>query len=184
MRQKRVATYEVIMSGLGGKGVLLAGEVLARAARFEYEYVTWFPSYSAAKRGGPCECTTIMSEEEIASPVVSQAGAVVVMEPSQLKSFEKRVNPGGLLIVESLGLKDKPGREDIRVLLIPAVERAVAMGNVQAANFILLGAYLQASGALPLEFIDRELETKFKEESFLSLNKQALREGAKLATEL
>jgi len=174
--------YEVIMAGLGGKGVLLAGELLARAALPLYRYVSWFPSYTAAMRGGPCECTVIMSEEEIASPIVSQVDTVVVMEPSQLKSFAGRLKPGGLLILESTGLEEKVEREDVRVLKVAGTTAADRLGNPQAANLVLLGAYVEATKAVPLELVEREVERRVRgSEKVLATNRAALQEGTKLA---
>jgi len=129
--------HEVLMTGVGGKGVLTAGQLLAQAGMSRYKYVLWFPSYQAAMRGGPCECTVVLSEEEIASPILSQAQSLVVMEPSQLKPFEHRVYPGGLLLIEEAGFSGEC-RSDVNLVVVPAVETAVRLGNPQVANLILL----------------------------------------------
>lgn len=175
--------YDVLMAGVGGKGVLTAGLLLAQAAMDHYKNVLWFPSYQAAMRGGPCECTVILSQEEIASPVLTQAQALVVMEPSQLKPFEGRVVPGGLLIAESAGLpQGAVSRQDVAVALVPAVQAALELGETQASNFVLLGAYLELSGALSLEVVKAHLEKRYGgREKTLSLNLAALRRGVQLA---
>jgi 2-oxoglutarate ferredoxin oxidoreductase subunit gamma len=175
--------HDVLMAGVGGKGVLTAGLLLAQAAMDHYQSVLWFPSYQAAMRGGPCECTVILSQDEIASPILTQAEALVVMEPSQLKPFEGRLAPAGLLIAESAGLqRDAITRHDARLVLVPAVEAALEMGETQVSNFVLLGAYLELVPALPLEIVEAHLERRYAgREKALSLNLAALRRGAHLA---
>ena len=174
--------FEVIMAGVGGRGVLMAGELLARAALSVYPYASWLPSYTAAMRGGPCECTVILSEEEIASPIVSKVASVVVMEPTQLKSFLGRLKPGGLLIVEISGLEEKVDRDDVTVLKVPALAIADRVGNPQAANLVLLAAYIEATKAIPLGLVEAELEKRLgANEKVKAINRAALREGTKLA---
>ncbi len=151
---------EVIMAGIGGKGVLLAGQVLAEAASTIHRHVAWFPSYSAAVRGGPCECTTIFSDGPIASPLLWQAQTVVVMVASQLGAYEGRVRPGGLLVVETAGLPEPPPRDDCTVLPVPALEIADRLGALQAANLVLLGAYIGATDVLRPSLIQEALERR------------------------
>ncbi len=153
---------EVIFSGIGGSGVLLVGECTVRAAAQAYENLVWFPNYSSAVRGGPCECTVIFSDDDIASPVLSSADAVVVLDPAQLKAGEARVRSGGTLIVESTGLKDEATRDDITVIKVPALEQARAEGNPRGTNFIILGWYIGLTGLLQPALVEAYLETKFK----------------------
>jgi 2-oxoglutarate ferredoxin oxidoreductase subunit gamma len=175
--------HDVIMAGVGGKGVLTAGLLLAQAAMDYYHSVMWFPSYQAAMRGGPCECTVILSPVEIASPILTQADSVVIMEPSQFKPFEGRLIPGGLFIAESAGLqKEAITRQDSRLVLVPAVEAALELGETQVSNFVLLGAYLELTGALPQSVVESHLEKRYTgREKSLNLNLAALRRGAHLA---
>ncbi len=173
--------HEVIMSGTGGKGVLVAGQLLAEAGMQKYNYVTWTPTYFAAMRGGSCECTVILSNEKIASPLLTKAEVVIVFEPSQLKDFEARVKQDGIFIIESTGL---PGvkRQDIRIVKVPAAETAVKLGGIMAANLVLLGTYVEITKAAPAELVEIEIERRFGgNEKRLSLNKQAFRQGMLLA---
>ncbi len=171
------------MAGVGGKGVLTAGLLLAQAAMDYYHSVMWFPSYQAAMRGGPCECTVILSQVEIASPILTQANSVVIMEPSQFKPFEGRLIHGGLFIAESAGLQQEAiSRKDARLVLVPAVEAALELGETQISNFVLLGAYLELTGALLQSVVESHLEKRYAgREKSLSLNLAALRRGAHLA---
>lgn len=169
---------EVIFSGIGGGGVLLVGECTARAASSAYEHLVWFPNYSAAVRGGPCECTVIFSDEAIASPVLSRVQTVVVLDPAQSKAGESRVRPGGTLILESTGLSESVARKDITVIKVAALEQARAAGNVRGANFILLGRYISAMKLLEPALVEKYLETKFgNNRQALAANLQAFRTG-------
>jgi len=184
MKQERTTRHEVIMAGVGGRGVLMAGLLLAQAGMAEYDNVLWFPSYAGAMRGGPCECTVILSNDGIASPILPQAEAVIVMEISQVKRFENRIRPGGIAVVESTGLTEKMERDDIAVSYVPGIEKAVALGNAQVANLLLLGAYLEKTRVIDPEAIDGVLEKRLAgrgREQLLALNKQALRDGMRVA---
>jgi len=169
---------EVIFTGIGGGGVLLAGECTVRAAIEKYEHLVWFPNYSSAVRGGPCECTVVFSDEAIASPVLSRVQTVVVLDPAQLKASESRVRAGGTLITESTGLTDDVTRKDITVVKVAALEQARAAGNVRGTNFIILGWYIGTTGLLEPELVEKYLGTKFGgNKKALESNLQAFRMG-------
>lgn len=181
MEREAAKRHEVIMAGIGGRGVLLASQLLAQAGTSDYKYVVWFPTYAQAMRGAECECTVILSDEEVFSPIVSKASAVVVMESSQTESFEKRVRPGGFLVLESSHTKYEASQQDIKVICIPAVEEAAKVGDLQVANFVLLGAYVQATRVVLPELVEKELERRFsKREELLSLNRNAFERGREL----
>ena len=172
---------EVIFTGLGGAGVLLAGELLIRAATGTYKNVVFFPNYGGAVRGGPSECTAIFSDMEIASPVLSRVQIVVILEPSQLKQFEGRVRPEGTIIIESKGLQEKVGRGDITVIEVPALETARSLGNPLSSNLILLGAYIGLTELILPQSIESELEEKFGHNAeILSVNRKAFRKGLEI----
>ncbi len=171
---------EVIMAGTGGRGVLLAGEILLHAAAAQYEHVAYFPSYGTSMRGGHVECTVILSQERIGSPLLPKADVVVIFDNVKLAEFEGRVRPGGLLILESTGLSQEPSRSDIKVSKIPAVEIANTSGDIRTANLILLGAYVAATKAIAPELIEKRLEQQMvqkKQEQSLPANLAAFRRG-------
>jgi len=171
---------EVIIAGIGGQGVLVAGLILAEAGLTEYRHIVWTPSYATRVRGGPCECTVILSQEEIYSPLLSKSAVAILASPLYLKPFENRVRPRGLILVESSGLVDEVGREDIKLKAIPAQEIALSLGSKLASNMVLLGAYLALTKALSPESIEKKLHERFRDkEAILSLNQQAFRAGIK-----
>ena len=174
------ANHNVIIAGIGGQGVMLAGLTLAQAALEEYPYAVWLPSMTTAQRGGPCEATVVFSREPIASPLVWRPQAIVIMEASQLKSFLPRVKPGGWVVTESAGLNQKIDRGDVHIAKVPAIQLSVALtGDSQAANLVLLGAYIQATGVLPPSLLVSQLEKRFARSEKLKGNIAAFHEGLK-----
>jgi len=182
MERKAPSRAEVLMSGLGGMGVLTAGQLLSGAALQVFNHVSYLPSYMDAMRGGLCECTVIFSDEEIASPILDQAQTVMIFDSSQFKVFESRVRPGGVIIIESAGLKDEPQRKDFRLVPISGLEIAVNMGSSVINNLILLGVYVGLVKSIPAELVEEELEKRYgPREAILKRNREAFRQGLELA---
>ena len=178
--------FELMVAGLGGQGALFIGRLLAEAALGKYKNVNFFPNYGPQMRLGPSECTVTMSDKEITSPVTMTPEAVILMGPAPLASFETRMAPGSMMILDSSVLKTKSKRRDLKAFYIPATKAATEMGNMAVTNLVLLGAYLEASQAVPLETVETALERRMaggRREDMLSLNKAALREGARLMAE-
>lgn len=172
--------FEVTMSGLGGKGVLTLGRILAEAGMEIYDYVSYFPNYSPAMRGGESECTVIFSDKPIPSPLIYNPSHAIVMDPASFSTFETRLKPGGTLFCDDSVISAKGSRDDIEVFNVPASEEAVEIGDLQVANMVLLGAYVGKAESVPLGMLERALTKRFKgsrRESLLELNKQAVRKG-------
>jgi 2-oxoglutarate ferredoxin oxidoreductase subunit gamma len=187
MAEKAVdSCHKVMFAGTGGKGVLTVGRLLAESGLAQYRYSSFFPNYGAAQRGGDAECTVILSHEELDSPVQFNIPAAVVMDISVFKQFEERVQPDGALFVDSTVIPDRCEREDIRVFYIPATRMASELGSSQVANLILLGAYLEHSGAVPIPVVEKALELAMKggrREALIQVNKEALNAGARAIRE-
>jgi 2-oxoglutarate ferredoxin oxidoreductase subunit gamma len=145
--------YDVMMAGFGGQGVLLMGDLLAFAAMREGKEVTWMPSYGVEMRGGAANCTVIISDKKIGSPLSEAPAAVVAMSNPGLLKFQGRVRPGGLLVVNS-SLVDQSNidRSDVEVIAVAANEIATRdLGDQRNANMIVLGAFAAKSGAVPFD---------------------------------
>jgi len=184
MEKGRTGYFELIIAGRGGQGALTIGRLLADAGMSEYRHVTYFPNYGAAMRGGESECTVILSDQEITGLAMLEPAAVILMGAVPLEEFVRRIKPGGLLIFDGSLAAQKVNRENLKVIDLPATRIAAELGDSRAANFVFLGAYLAATGAVLLEICEEVLEKKLgggKNEILLSIDKQALREGAKLA---
>lgn len=182
MEQKLPVKSEVIIAGIGGTGVLIAGTLLAEAATAKYKNVTWLPSYAISKRGGLAECTVIFSDEKIASPLLSQAEGVIIAEAAQFKDFEGRVRPGGTIIVEKAGFTTGGERKDIRVIEVPATETAISLsGTSRGANLILLGAFVEATQIIPPELIKQRIKETFTgNDKLQKSNVEAFEKGCSL----
>src|SRR5512133_1571972 len=133
---------EVIFAGFGGQGVLSMGQVLAYAGMIENKEVCWIPSYGPEMRGGTANCSVVVSDREISSPIIGRPDTVVALNQPSLDKFEPMVKPGGTLIYDSTNIIVPPTRTDIDIVPIPASETAVKMNNTKIMNMVVLGAFL------------------------------------------
>lgn len=185
MQENTASRVELIIAGLGGMGVLAAGRLLANAALQHYRHISWVPSYGYQRRAGSSECTTILSQQRIASPIMDWAATVILLDGSQLKPYESRVSPGGLMLVESAGLKEKPDRKDFRLMSVSGLEIAMSMGGVVVNNLIMLGVYIELVKPLPAEAIQTELERQYgRNGPLLERNHKAFQTGVELGRTL
>ena len=113
-------TKQFIFAGFGGQGMLLIGKFTAMACMLDGKHVSWLPSYGPEMRGGTANCSVIVSDEEVASPLVDKADVVVAMNLPSLDKFESKVKPGGLLVVNSSIIERKSVRDDITVVYCDA----------------------------------------------------------------
>lgn len=176
---------EIIIAGFGGQGVLFAGQLLAYAAMDEGREVTWIPSYGPEMRGGTANCTVIIADEEIGSPLVRHPAAVIAMNLPSLDKYEALIQPGGVLVVNASMVNRKPARSDLRAVMVPGNEIAEAMGDRRMTNMVLLGALLANLPVLPVEAVERSLEAHLpaRHHRLLPLNFQCLRKGAEFVAE-
>jgi 2-oxoglutarate ferredoxin oxidoreductase subunit gamma len=138
----------VVIAGSGGQGILFLGKVLAYAAMGESMEVTWFPSYGAEMRGGTANCTVIISDEMIGSPVVLSSDILVIMNKESLEKFQTRLKRRGLIFYDSSLIKDPVLRDDARGISVPATELASSAGNTKSANMVMLGALIAETALL------------------------------------
>ncbi|MDO4567816.1 MAG: 2-oxoacid:acceptor oxidoreductase family protein [Clostridia bacterium] len=169
-----------IFAGFGGQGVLLMGKLLAEAGMFEGREVTWLPSYGPEMRGGTANCSVVISDEPVASPIVTRATTVVAMNEPSLDKFESCVLPGGKLFINSSIIGKKATRTDIDVYYVPCNEIADELGNSKVINLVMLGAYIAKTKCVEFESVlDALLETLGERKAHLiPLNREALNKGA------
>lgn len=175
---------DVIMAGFGGQGIMLIGDILAYAAMMEGKRVTYMPTYGVEMRGGTANCTVMISDEEIGSPMTGHPHAVVVMNGPSLEKFQPRVRPGGFLLVNtSLIDAGKATRDDIDILLLPANDVALELGNAKMANMVALGGYIERTRSVALESIKGALPKVIAERyhKTIPLNVKAIEAGAEMA---
>jgi 2-oxoglutarate ferredoxin oxidoreductase subunit gamma len=174
---------EVVIAGFGGQGVLFAGQILAFAGMDSGKEVTWMPSYGPEMRGGTANCTVIIADEEIGSPLVRHPKAAIIMNLPSLDKYEPMVASGGFLIANASLVNREVTRADINSLFVPANEIAESIGNRRLANIVLLGALLVKMPVLPLEAIKEALNNHLPERHrrLLPTDLQALQQGAAFA---
>jgi len=172
---------DVIMAGFGGQGILLIGKMLAYAGMHEGKEVSWLPSYGPEMRGGTCNCTVVISDRPVGSPVIRSPRAVLAMNLPSLDKFEGDVRPGGLLLINSSLINREPARTDLTVVKVPANEIANSLGNPRAANMVALGAYLGATGAVAIAEVEAVVRETFSAKpQLVDINLLALHRGVEV----
>ncbi|MDD4326770.1 MAG: 2-oxoacid:acceptor oxidoreductase family protein [Eubacteriales bacterium] len=134
-----MSEFSIIISGFGGQGVLSAGRMAALAAMLEGREVSWLPSYGPEMRGGTANCSVVISDEPIGSPLLSSCDVLIALNRPSLEKFEKTVKKGGTVILDSSLVEIRPSREDIRTIAVPASDTASENGNMAFAGVMLLG---------------------------------------------
>lgn len=174
---------EIIIAGFGGQGALFAGQILAYTAMDADLMVTWIPSYGPEMRGGTANCTVIISDEEIGSPLVLKPKAAIVLNLPSLEKYESAVMPGGILVANASLIDRGPERTDIDNIFIPAQEIAESMGNKRLINMVALGALLERLPVVSLDAIGEALDNHMPERHrhLLPTNIKALKAGEEFA---
>jgi 2-oxoglutarate ferredoxin oxidoreductase subunit gamma len=175
---------DVIMAGFGGQGILLIGNLLSYAAMEEGRRVTYFPAYGVEMRGGTANCTVVVSDQEIGSPVVGRPASLIVMNGPSLERFRSALKEGGTLVLNrSLVDPAKVDRGDARVLPVSANELAREIGSPQLAAMVALGAYAGLTGVVQVESLVRALPKVIskRHEKLIPLNVEAIQRGAAVA---
>jgi 2-oxoglutarate ferredoxin oxidoreductase subunit gamma len=168
-----------IFSGFGGQGVLSMGYTIANTAMLEGKYVTYLPSYGVEVRGGTANCTVVVSDEEISSPVASEPEFVVTMNQPSFARFQSLLPAGGLICVNSSMVDAEGARSDIEILAVPTSELAEELGSIKVANMIMMGAFIKASNIVSFEFLLKNLSDILGEgkSKLTKLNRSALEKG-------
>jgi len=172
---------KVICAGFGGQGVMSMGQLLTYAGMLEGKQVSWLPSYGPEMRGGTANCNVMISENPIGSPVITNdATAAIVMNLPSLDKFEANVAPGGMVIVNSSLIPKQVSRTDVKAYYVPANDIAGELGNLKAANMVILGAYLALANPVAVESIIEALKKVFgaSKAHLIPMNEEALKRGA------
>ncbi|EEX47568.1 MULTISPECIES: 2-oxoacid:acceptor oxidoreductase family protein [Jonquetella] len=173
---------ELLAAGFGGQGVMMLGQLVAFSGIEDGRNVTWIPSYGPEMRGGTANCSCVVSDEPVGSPMVTSGDVVVVMNQPSLTKFESAVKPGGLLIYNSDLVNYEKPRTDIRVLPVPANSIATELGSDKVANIVILGTLVEASGMVSLDSAMKIIREKLgkKKPKFLPMNLEAFARGRAL----
>jgi 2-oxoglutarate ferredoxin oxidoreductase subunit gamma len=180
-------TYEIIMAGFGGQGVMSMGMLMTYSGMEHGLNVSWVPSYGPEQRGGTANCSVVIGDEPIGSPVVTEPNAAVVMNTPSMRKFAPRMTDGGLLLLNSSLVDERPERSELRVFEIPADEIARELGNERVSNMVITGALVEAmDGDIDLEVVKDCLKKVLPSHrhDLIPLNHDALDRGADLMQEL
>lgn len=158
------------------------GRILAYAGMLENREVTWFPSYGAEIRGGTANCTVIISDELIGSPVVKNPDILIVMSDASLNKFQPMLKQNGLLIFDSSLIKEPLLRDDIEIVGVPATKISSKIDNTKSANMFLLGVFIAKTGLLKKASLFEALEssTPGSKKKYIGINKKAITGGIQL----
>lgn len=176
---------EIIIAGFGGQGVLSMGQILCYSGVMQQKEVSWMPSYGPEMRGGTANCTAIISDEEISSPVLNTFDTAIVLNQPSMDKFEDAVKPGGLLIYERNGMTRKPRRTDINVFSIPAYDESILMNNTKVFNMIIIGGFLKVKPIIELSNVIEGLKKVLPQRyhNLIPLNEQAIKRGMDIIVE-
>ncbi len=138
--------YKLMLAGFGGQGVLSAGRIVATAGLLGGSEVSWLPSYGPEMRGGTANCSVIIADQAIGSPILNELDALIALNAPSQDKFANLVKPGGLIVADSTLIKAVPVRQDIRYQPLPAADLAAQAGNMTFAAIVLLGCLYAADG--------------------------------------
>ncbi len=157
--------FDVVMAGFGGQGVMLIGNLLAYAAMNSGKNVSFFPSYGVEMRGGTANCTVVISDEEIGSPIVGNPKSLIIMNKPSLDKFQPRLEKDGLLIFNSSLIEDgEVNRDDIQVINLPMNELSMDIsGSPRLANMIAIGAFVKLTKVVELDILKQSLNNVISE---------------------
>ena len=174
-----MATSQIIFAGFGGQGILFSGKFLAYNGLIAGKYLSWLPSYGPEMRGGTANCSVILSDTPVGSPIVTYPDMLVVMNNPSLDKYEDAVVPGGKIFVDSSLIERKVKRTDVDVFYVPATAMAAENGLDTLANMILVGKLIRESGIVDFTSVDAVLDkiVSAKRQELKAFNKQALDMG-------
>jgi 2-oxoglutarate ferredoxin oxidoreductase subunit gamma len=170
---------EIIIAGFGGQGVLFGGQVVAYAAMDAGKEVTWIPSYGPEMRGGTANCTVVIADEEIGSPLVEHPPLAVALNLPSFDKYEGALQTGGTLIVNRTMVDRGARRNDIRALMVPCNEIAEEIGDKRLMNMVAVGALLTVLPEISLADVEKALAAHLpaRHKDLLPKNCEALKRG-------
>ena len=172
-------TTQILIAGFGGQGVLFSGKFLAYKAMMEDSQVSWLPSYGPEMRGGTANCSVIVSDTPIGSPIVNKPDVLIAMNLPSLDKYEDTVAPGGIIIVDSALIGRKVARTDVKVFYIPATKMASDEGITTLANMIIAGKLIRECDAISHDNIEAVMGkiVSARHKELLELNLKAIELG-------
>ncbi len=174
-----MATTQILIAGFGGQGVLFAGKFLAYKGLIADKQVSWLPSYGPEMRGGTANCSVIVSDTPVGSPIVGTPDVLVAMNLPSLKKYENEVAKGGIIIVDSALISEKVERDDVTTYYVPATKMANDEGFSTLANMILMGKLMQVCEDIGFDGTEAAINKVVppKKANLIEVNLKALKTG-------
>jgi 2-oxoglutarate ferredoxin oxidoreductase subunit gamma len=172
-------TTQILIAGFGGQGILFAGKFLAYKGLLEDLQVSWLPSYGPEMRGGTANCSVILSDDPVGSPIITRPDVLIVMNLPSLQKYVDAVVPGGQIYVDSTLIDEKVQRTDVTAYYIPATQMAKDAGVGTLANMIMMGHVLKNNPELSFEGTEVTVQklVPAKKPELVGLNMKALEAG-------
>lgn len=174
-----MSTTNLLFAGFGGQGILFSGKFLAYKGLIEDRQVSWLPSYGPEMRGGTANCSVILSDEPVGSPIVGNPDVLIAMNLPSLDKYEDAVVPGGKIFVDSTLISRKVRRTDVSVHYISATKLASDNQMPTLANMIIMGKVLRECPELGGSNIQDALKkvVSARHQDLLAVNEKALQLG-------
>ena len=172
-------THQFLIAGFGGQGLLFAGKFMVNKGMLEGKEVTWLPSYGPEMRGGTANCSVIISDEPVGSPIVDHPDVLMVMNRPSLDKYESAVQPGGMIFVDSTLIDRRVERTDVTTFYVPATAMASESGITTLANMIRTGKILKELGQFDMADVENALRkvVSAKHPEMYEVNLKALTMG-------
>ena len=172
-------SYNIVLAGFGGQGILFAGKIIATAGLIDDREVSWLPSYGPEMRGGSANCSVCLADDPIGSPLVVTPDTLIVMNQPSLEKFIDTVADGGIIVADSTLVQDIPEREGVKVCAIPATEIAEKAGLKGLANVVCVGKLFKETGFCSEETLEAAIEkcVPASKKGMLDKNKRAIALG-------
>ena len=174
-----MSTVQILIAGFGGQGVLFAGKFIAYKGLLEGKQLSWLPSYGPEMRGGTANCSVIISDDPVGSPIVSKPDVLMVMNLPSLDKYENAAVTGAKIFVDSTLIERKVQRNDVDTFYIPATQMANDAGISTLANMIMVGKIIRETGVVSYDNIVDALKkvVSAKHANLLDVNLKALEMG-------
>ncbi|NMC57602.1 MAG: pyruvate ferredoxin oxidoreductase [Eubacteriaceae bacterium] len=168
----------LLVAGFGGQGVMLIGKTIGYAASKADKFVTFSPAYGSEQRGGTANCTVVISDKEIASPIKGMIDDLIIMNELSYERFSSKVKKGGTMVINSSMVLSKCDNKEINVYYVPVNDIAAELGNPLVANIVMLGAYIGISNILDKEVVLDIVKYNLKDKpKLIDINVNAFNKG-------
>lgn len=167
-------------AGFGGQGILSLGMMIAAMGQSRGINVSWLPSYGPEMRGGTANCSVVLSNNIIGSPIVKETNLLIVMNQPSMDKFLPDLVPEGILLYDRTGI-DKP-MTNSRIFSVEASRIAVDIGDIRCANSAIMGAFAACLKGFEMEDYEEAFEeairkTFRKKQQLIDYNIRAFSKG-------